>query len=213
VTYLLKSYDWHRQLWEIVPPEIEAAPHAPWWTYAAIMDTFHGCRLNPTAGLLGALYDYPTLVDRELRDELTRAVLQRLAERSGALESDELRCVVWLAECERLDPALRDELRRQTTASIAVVELDPERWAEYRLQPLEVAHAPGSFLTGVLDPVAVQRNLDYWVGLQQTDGGWPLTWTWADVDAQAWASAEAEWRGQLTVERLATLRAYGRLEP
>ena len=213
VAYLVGSYDPHRQLWEIVPPQIEAEPHAPWWTYAAIMETFHGCGLNPTAGLLGALHDYPTLTDQELRDELTRAVLQRLAERRGALESDELRNVIWLAECERLEPMPREKLRDHVAASLAAVELDPARWAEYRLQPLEVAPSPSSFLASVLDPAAVHSNLDYWVGLQQADGGWPLTWTWADVDAQAWASAEREWRGQITVERLATLRAYDRLEP
>jgi hypothetical protein len=212
VAYLVESYDRHRQLWEIVPPEIEAAPHAPWWTYAGIMDTFHGCRLNPTAGLLGALQDYPTLVDQDLRDELTRVVLKRLAERRAALESDELRSVVWLAECERLDPTLREEVRGHAAASIGMVELDPVRWADYRLQPLEVAPFPSAFLTGVLDPTAIQRNLDYWVRLQQTDGGWPITWSWADVDEQAWACAEAEWRGQVTVERLVTLRAYFRLE-
>jgi hypothetical protein len=213
MAYLVGSYDRHHQLWEIVPPEVEAAPHAPWWTYAAIMETFNGCLLNPTSGLLGALQDYPTLVEQDLRDELAQVVLERLAERRGALQSDEMRAVVWLAECEHLNRTLRDELRAHAVASIGVVELDPTRWADYRLQPLEVAHSPDSFLTGALDPGAVQRNLDYWVELQQADGGWPLTWSWADVDERAWARAEQEWRGHIAVERLATLQAYGRLEP
>ena len=46
---------------------------------------------------------------------------------------------------------------------------------------------------------------------QLPDGSWQLTWNWADVDAHAWAEAEPAWRGVIILERLRTLRAYGRI--
>ena len=34
IAYLLERYDESRQVWPIIPPEVEDAPHAPWWDYA-----------------------------------------------------------------------------------------------------------------------------------------------------------------------------------
>jgi hypothetical protein len=51
----------------------------------------------------------------------------------------------------------------------------------------------------------VQTHLDALIAEQQADGGWPISWpTVSPV-------VEWEWRGTLTVDRLKTLRAYGRL--
>ena len=105
------------------------------------------------------------------------------------------------------------QVRAHAVAAAAdSIEFDASRWEEYRLQPLEVLHSPESFLAPAIDPAAVQTNLDYWVDLQQPDGAWPLTWSWAEVDAEAWARAETDARGRMTVERLRTLRAHGRLD-
>jgi hypothetical protein len=213
IAYLVKTYDRHRQIWEIVPPAVEDAPHAPWWSYADIETTFDGSRINPMAGIIGALYDYPALVPGVLLDEVTGVLLERLRSRGRRIASDEFKCIVFLAETEHLRPAVREQVRVDAVAAVAdSIEFDPTRWEEYRLQPLEVLHSPASFLAPAIDPAAVQTNLDYWVDLQQPDGGWPLTWSWAEIDAEAWVRAEADARGHVTVERLRALRAHGRLD-
>jgi hypothetical protein len=38
-------------------------------------------------------------------------------------------------------------------------------------------------------------------------------WSWTDVDADGWASAERDWRGVLTLNTLRTLATNGRVRP
>jgi hypothetical protein len=213
VAYLVNTYDRQRQIWEIVPPEVESAPHAPWWTYANIMTEFGGCRLNPMPALVGALLDYPALVPSSLLEETVEVVLARLRGGEDKVTGESIRCVVSLAEAEHLPEAARSQVRAHALAAARdLVELDPARWGEYRLQPLDVLNSPHSFLAGAIDAAAVARNLDYWIEHQQPDGGWALTWSWADVDVEAWSQAEVDWRGYVAVNRLATLRAFERID-
>jgi hypothetical protein len=53
------------------------------------------------------------------------------------------------------------------------------------------------------DPIAA--HLDDLIGRQQSDGGWPISWTAPS------AAAAMEWRGMVTLESLIRLRAYGRI--
>lgn len=212
VSYLANTYDSERRIWEIVPAAVEDAPHGPWWTYAGIGETFGGCRLNPTAALVGLLSDYPALAPAAVLDAATAAVLARLDEPGVKVNPPDLQCLTVLAESEHLPATIRDQVRVQVTRwAPEVVVPDPGRWAEYTLQPLQLVRRPDSFVAAALDPELISTNLDYWVDLQQPDGSWPLTWSWAQVDADAWARAEVEWRGFHVVERLATLRAHGRV--
>ncbi|MBS3784431.1 MAG: hypothetical protein KGY78_08300, partial [Anaerolineae bacterium] len=59
----------------------------------------------------------------------------------------------------------------------------------------------------------LQRNLNYEIDHQTSAGSWEPTWTWGPLYPDAWAKAKLEWRGHLTLEMLATLRAFGRIEP
>ncbi|MEU6075787.1 hypothetical protein [Micromonospora sp. NPDC047074] len=211
VAYLLETYDGERSVWRIVPPEVEDAPHAPWWTYTGVDQTFDGCRVNPTADLLGVLHDYAELVPPGLLARLTATVLDRLEE-AAADDLNAFRCAVTLAAARRLPEATRGRLAEVLAAGVhRVVNLDPAAWPTYVLQPLEAAPSPRSTLAGVIDRAAIDTNLDYWIHGQQADGAWPLTWSWAEVDESAWRQAERDGKGLQIVERLTVLHAYGRL--
>ena len=43
VRYLLSAYDANAQIWPIVPPEVDDAPHAPWWNYDGTEKGFGPC--------------------------------------------------------------------------------------------------------------------------------------------------------------------------
>ncbi|MDT5025012.1 MAG: hypothetical protein QOE61_1438 [Micromonosporaceae bacterium] len=212
VDFLLKTFDTDRRGWQIVPPQVEDTPRAPWWTYADIDTTFGGCLLNPTASLVGALCDYAVLVPPAFLTEMISAVLERV-QSASAFSMDTFRCLLELAETQSLPEWARQQLRSKLLEAVpAAIEKDPAAWATYSLQPLDVIRSPRSFLATAVDGAVVDANLDYWIDQQSADGSWPLSWTWAHVNEQAWRQAEQEWKGFVTVERLATLLAFGRVE-
>jgi len=83
------------------------------------------------------------------------------------------------------------------------VALDPLAPGEVHY-PLDFAPVPGTLASRWFDGALIERHLDALVAAQQEDGGWTINWTdWAPLptlESRAWQ----------TVERLATLRAYGR---
>jgi hypothetical protein len=71
--------------------------------------------------------------------------------------------------------------------------------------PLDFAHEPSSLARRWFSDPQIERELDALLASRQADGGFPITW-------QVWTPlAGSEWRGIQTLERLKTLRAYGRL--
>jgi hypothetical protein len=212
VDFLLKTFDADRLVWQIVPPQVEDAPHGPWWTYADIETTFGGCLLNPTASLVGALCDYAVLVPPASLTKMISVVLERV-QASSAFSMDTFRCLLDLAETQSLPERAREQLSSKLLEAVAAtIEKDPAAWTTYSLQPLDVIRSPRSFLATGVDGAIVDANLDYWIDQQSADGSWPLSWTWAHVNEQAWRQAEQEWKGHVIVERLATLLAFGRVE-
>jgi len=82
-----------------------------------------------------------------------------------------------------------------------VVELAP--YAEgYTQKPLDWAPTPQGYCRRLFDDATIERHLVALADRQQSDGGWPITWT---PISQA---VETEWRGRVTIEALRTLDAY-----
>lgn len=211
--YYLATYDIAGRRWPMAFADVEDAPHAPWWTYAELKRTFNGFGLNPTADVVGHLYDYPALAPEAIREVSFEAVMRRVQMHPDAVEMHDLLCLMNLADARWLSVG-------QRAAVVAAVErilpsliiLDPARWDGYGIKPLDVAPAPGARFAHCVPRELVERQLDHWVETQQIDGAWPIPWSWADVDADAWAQAKRDWQGRQIVERLATLAAYGRVE-
>ncbi|UCG22978.1 MAG: hypothetical protein JSW55_12465 [Chloroflexota bacterium] len=211
IRYLLYSYDAARDVWPIVPPAVEDAPHAPWWTYADSEASFDGFLVNPRAALVGHLYHF------DPGQEMLAAVSRSLLAHMGTIPDDDmdmhdLLAFLELAEADNVPADLRQEvvskLRRTVPHALAS---DPAQWTDYTLRPLQVAPAPDSILASEVDRAAVDANLDWEIERQSADGSWDLAWSWDFVDAAAWARAENDWKGYHAVNTLRTLAAYGRL--
>jgi hypothetical protein len=215
VRYLLDTYDDAGQVWPIVPPAVEDAPHAPWWNYAESASSFDGFRINPRASLLGHLYHFAA-GQKPVAGVLASAgpsLLNHVASTpDDELGMHDLLTLTELAEADNVPDAIRrpliDRLRRVVGQ---VVETDPARWAEYTLRPLQVAPSPDSLLASAVPRPAVDANLDYAIEGQAADGSWDLPWSWDFVDAAAWAQAERDWKGFHAVNYLRAFAAYGRL--
>ena len=100
-------------------------------------------------------------------------------------------------------PRAADALKRIGPLLLGLAALDPEAEGEVH-SPLDFAPLPDSIARPLFDDPTINGHLDHLAGAQQDDGGWTFNWP-------AWsATAEADWRGYVTVDALRVLRANGR---
>ncbi len=214
VDYLLATFDPARRVWPIVPPEVDEAPRAFWWEYAESAANFGDFLANPRATLLGHLYHYAALTPAGFLDGVAGDVVAHLEARDDDIPMYDLFCYMELAGAPNAPEAVRRPIAARLRRVIPqVLETDSAQWAsETVFKPLAVAPAPDAPLAAAVPPALVDANLDVEIANQLADGSWPLGWSWAVLDADAWARAEREWKGHVIVLKLRTFRAYGRLD-
>ena len=211
LTYLLGTLDQTRGHWRIIPLEAGDSPHAPWWGQEGREDALDEFSLNPTAELLGYLYDYQEQAPGELLSFVTGRVLQHLGELQE-IEMHDLMCCLRLLKTRRLPGDIAADIYSKLNQLIdSVITYDPGAWGGYGLLPLQVIDAPDSpFMVG--REAAVEANLDYEISTQGADGAWHPTWTWGGMFPDAWAQAELEWTSLLTLEKLLLLKRFNWIE-
>lgn len=214
VQYLLDSYDPEKGVWPIIPPEVENAPHAWWWSYADSAENFGGFLVNPRAAIAGHLQHYASLVKPDFLEAVKSAVLERLDHYHQTIGHHDFDCYLSLAEAEGLP-----EEQRQTIVDKLVnlishsLELNREKWDTGEVfKPLVVAPRPDSVLSDYIDDELVHLNLDIEIESQLANGSWPLGWDWSPIDQAAWNAAERDWKGYQIVNKLRMFEAYGRLK-
>jgi hypothetical protein len=180
-------------------PVIESFPRAAHWTEWTYVPG-----LNPTAGLVGLLYQLG--VDHPWRSAGAAYCWQQLE--SGGLPADAhaLKEVLVFLEhvpdrgrADRHSAALMSDL-----ASIPLFHLDPDAEG-YGLSPLSIAPLATSRWRALFTDAQIDAHLDRLQKDQQADGGWTITW---EPPSQ---SSVSEWRGVVTLGALRTLTSYGRL--
>ena len=211
VRYLVDTFDRDNGVWRIIPDSVEDSPHAPWWNRSGLEQAFGSFKLNPTAEILGYLYDWRESLAEPLIERLSPEVLDRL----GGLEEIEMHdflCCKRLAGTEGLEPEFSATLLAHLLRLLpTTVSTDSSQWAAYVLQPLQVADSTDSHFYEHLSE-AVEENLDYMVATQEDDGSWSPAWNWGGQFPDEWEVAKVEGVGQLTVENLLVLKEYGRIE-
>jgi hypothetical protein len=178
---------------------IESFPRAAHWT-----EWTYEPGLNPTAGLVGLLYQLG--IDHPWREAGAAYCWQQLE--SGGLPGD----AHGLSELLVFLDSVPDRERAARHAAgiaahlpgVAMLNLDPDARG-YGLTPLDLAPDAGSRWRSLFPAELIDAHLDLLVGGQQDDGGWPISWE-PPSDA-----AVFEWRGMVTLKALRTLTSYGRL--
>lgn len=213
IAYLLTTYDAAGNVWPIIPPAANDAPHAPWWTWSdTLSGNWGGFRANPRAEIVAYFHDYAALVPPDLPAHLTDAVIAHAEAQPDPMEMHDLLCYLRLAETPTLpDASRRRLLDRLGRAVRATVVVDAAAWGGYGLMPLAVAPSPAAAFAADLRD-AIERNLDYEMAQQADDGSWSPAWSWANDYPDAWATARVEWQGVLTLKTLRSLHAWGRFE-
>lgn len=202
--YLRDTYDAQNAVWPIIPPNVDDAPHAPWWVYRGNVTDW---LINPRAEIAGYICDYAKHFPREMCKTVTDAVVAHLMT-LDSIEMHELLCVLRFAESAALPKGTRARIDNKLTALVrATVEHDPAQWNGYGLQPLDVAPTPASPFAELFGPL-IEQNLAVLAAQQNTDGSWSPPWTWGDLYPDAWPQAQRDWMGVLTIKNLRILRAY-----
>ena len=185
-----------------------AYPRAPWWD----PPEDQRASILPTSGLAGHLHRYG--VDHPWLGPATEFTWRALAEVPQRVAAGEwlvqlaydVRCaIVFLDSVPDRDraEAVAGELGSLLVSS-GVIALDPATEGEVAM-PLDFAPTLDSVARRWFDDATVEAHLDALAARQADDGGWTVEW-------EAWVPvAGLEWRGWQTIERLKTLRAYGRL--
>ncbi|MEW2356654.1 hypothetical protein [Spirillospora sp. NPDC029432] len=180
-----------------VLPTVRDTPRAPWWQTP---DDPPGS-INPTATLAGLLHQmgsrHPWLASAT---EFSWNYLENGEHEVGPYDALAVLCFLdHVPDRDRAEAAF-ERVRGPLRAS-----LDPAA-PDAHHSPLDYAPAPGGFGHRLFDPAAIDAELDALVDARLDDGGWT-------VDFPFWTPiTEPEWRGFVTVERLRTLHAYGRLD-
>jgi hypothetical protein len=180
-------------------PVIEQFPRAAHWT-----DWTFAPALNPTAGLVGLLYQFG--IDHPWRAQGAEYCWQQLAAGDPPGDAHTLsEVMIFLANVPDRDRA--DEHARAIAAhfaDVSMLHLDPDAEG-YGLTPLQLAPEPGSRWRHLFTDAQIDGHLDRLLKKQQDDGGWPISW---EPPSEA---ATLEWRGVVTLDALRTLTAYGRV--
>ena len=209
IQYFIHTYDEPQQVWHIVPPEVEAAPHAPWWNYESSAETFGQFLVNPRAEIVGYLHEFGDGVPTELLNTLTAAVLEHLDALPDEMEMHDVLCFVRLAETKALPDGDKIWAKLARTAAQSVAG-NAEELTGYVLKPLWLVPSPESPLAAELKD-AVEINLDFEIGQQGEDGSWSPNFSWDDRYPEAWQTAKKEWQSRITVDTLKTLKDFDRI--
>ena len=194
----------------VIPTEREY-PHAPWWSLG---DGTPGGSLLPTAGIVGLLLKnevrHPWIeaaaafcwnairsieVTHPYEVEFALGFLDHALDRQAAER-----------QAARLGELVREQRLVVLDPETATLDMTPPGYSpgEYHL-PLNYAPRPTSLARSWFADKDIERNLDLCERAQLDDGGWMFTW------GQWNPAAVFEWRGSVTIETLAMLRAYGRI--
>lgn len=212
MAYLMATYDPEIEAWSIIPPNVDDAPHAPWWVYDEdLASRWGGFLVNPRAEIVGYLYDYPSLAPEGMRDTLMQAAVEYVELRADEIGMFDVLCYVRLVRTETLPEPIRERLMASLAPVVdAQVVQDPARWDAYVLTPLDVVDGPKAPFADLLSD-SVAANLDYGIAHQAESGAWEPKWTWGGLHPAAWARARQAWSGILTVRTLQILRRFDRL--
>jgi hypothetical protein len=189
----------------IALPNIAAYPRAWWWSAP---EGKPRPSLLPTAGIASVLHNnhitHPWLAGAT---QFCWRAIAELEQRERSLGIEYVYRMA-LSFLDHVPDRRRAEqaavLLRKAALDRGLVALDPETQGEVHF-PLDFAPEANGLARSWFDDKLIARHLDHLVSTQAEDGGWTFNWgNWS-------ALATLESRAWITIQRLKTLKSYGRL--
>ena len=182
----------------IVLPSVAAYPRAEHWG-----DGVFPPGLNPTAAIVARARHlgspHPWL-------DAAAAFCRRALGTPGSVsDAHTALCVLRFFETDPDRAWAEGEYDKLGASLTDLAHFQPMPGAGYGLTPLQFAPSPHSPRRRFFASESIDAHLDALEKAQQDDGGWPITWQ------PPGPTAQANWRGVVTLDALRVLRAYGRI--
>lgn len=206
IEYFTQTYNSELVGWEIIRPESNDHPHAPWWDYERSLKNFDWG--NPSAEILGYLLKYRNLVnDGSLIKNVTDKALERLRE----IDEPEFHEILdYLRLYENSDSVLQTKLFDLLANLIKkVVSINPTKWSAYSATPLTFVKSPESPFATLFNKAILHKNIEHIVKGLVNDTHWEPNWDWAGEYSEIWLQAKQEWSGKVTVDNMVLLKNFG----
>lgn len=182
-----------------VLPSVLDDERAPWWQPQGEKPP---AALNPTAPIAGLLHAHG--VDHPWLGPATEFCWKAIGE-IGDIQPYDAMCILNFLERVPDRDRAEAEFHRLRASLRATAALDPDAPGHVH-SPIDLAPKPGTMARRLFSDDEIDLHLDRAVEAQNDDGGWaPNFEMWTPVVVH-------EWGGYLTLARLKTLKAYGRIE-
>lgn len=184
-----------------VLPTVRDAPRAEWWNTDLEEPP---ASINPTASIAGLLHKYR--IRHPWLNGATDYCWQHIEHLQIGDPHDFLCIQSFLQHVEDRERAERafERISAQLMAG-GHITYDPSA-SGYVFMPLHYAPSPENISRRLFDTATIQTHLAALANKQQTDGGWPISWSAISP------ACELENRGIVTLNALKTLKAYGYMD-
>ncbi len=213
IPYIVENYNRITGEWDnLTVPAVNDYPHAPWWGHdenkpfvpqnrADLIDHYNP---NTNSALAGMLVKYPSLVQKEILDQIIGIVIDKI--NSGyefgqyGMMSD-----VYFVNALK-DENLKQGLLKTLMGDVKLISLLDGNWGTenaYKLcHWIDTPEHP--YYPMYKD--AVQNNFDFLIESQGADGSWSPNWSWGEPEV--WSSVLNRLKGVLTFNFLWTLKKF-----
>jgi hypothetical protein len=172
IAYLLDNFDKEKGVWPLVTNKVMDAPHASWWDVEGLEEEFGSFLANPKASVLRCFLEYQELVPQDLIDSVSETLMEHFERLPVKMRLFDAMSFLLLLQANRLGDENRERLvSKFEKTGTAIVSSNPKEWQSFTVMPLWLAPSPSAPLADVLDE-ATQRNLDYELENQNSDGSW-----------------------------------------
>ncbi|WP_432799150.1 hypothetical protein [Poriferisphaera sp. WC338] len=214
-SYLESCFDRDHKVWPIRFPIGPGTEGPPWFaaeSLEALMANFGGCRVNPTAEIIGYLYNYSDTGVADWLDQARDHLMQWLLDPNVSLSQHELMCTAHLLQSPALPDDLHQRLLERIQAALPMeIESDIGKWGGYAFRPTIVIDEPEHLLADCISQELLFADLDFEIDRISDDGAWHPYWDWGEPTSSAWQEAECAWSSILTERTLRVLANFGRI--
>jgi len=203
VAWLVRNVDRSGWVWPTIDGQVDDGPHAPWWNWRDLT-RYRGFVFNVSAELLGYLYDYQTLVPRDVLRGVTATVVEAITNTDVIDSPYELLCCMRLHQTQNLPMQLRALLEQHLPRSL--VAMDPD---SVHVDAMGMVPNPRAIGYHHLRP-HIEAQAKRLIETQAEDGGWHPGWeSWADTDSNLRERVGKAWSGWTTRKAIAGLMSHG----